>query len=84
MCAAVSAVLQAAWGGLSDVAHVRVDGHRRNGDFAMRWPVGERARADVTAIVATAELAIAQIASQPEYARFVRYVAEPEPGDESA
>ena len=45
----------------------------------MRWPADTRDRADVHAIVATAELAIRQIASQPEYRRFVRYVAESEP-----
>ncbi|MBV9440220.1 MAG: ribosomal-processing cysteine protease Prp [Candidatus Eremiobacteraeota bacterium] len=63
-CAAVSAVLQAAWVGLTEVAHVPVSGHRRTGDFAMRWPADVRDRAEVHAIVATAELAVAQIASQ--------------------
>ncbi len=78
VCAAVSAVLQAAWAGLTDVAHVRVEGHRREGDFLMRWAPADRARADVHAIVATAELAVKAIASQREYGRFVRYVSEPE------
>ncbi len=55
-CAAVSALLQAAWGGLAEVARVRVDGHRRSGDLIMRWPEEARDRADVHAIVATAEL----------------------------
>jgi len=79
VCAAVSALVQAAWAGLAEVAGIAVTGHRREGDVLMRWPEAERERADVSAIVATAELAIKQIASQPEYARFVRYVSEPEP-----
>ncbi len=63
-CAAVSALLQAAWAGLTDVAHIDVSGHRREGDLSMRWPEQVRGRADVHAIVATAELAIEQIAAQ--------------------
>jgi uncharacterized protein len=72
VCAAVSALLQAAWLGLTDVAKVPVTGRRDPGDFLLRWPAEARDRAEVRAIVSTAELAIAQIASQPEYARFVR------------
>jgi uncharacterized protein len=79
VCAAVSALLQAAWVGLTDVAQVPVSGHRGAGDLVMRWPADVRDRADVHAIVATAELAIRQIASQDEYRRFVRCVREPEP-----
>jgi uncharacterized protein YsxB (DUF464 family) len=75
-CAAVSALLQAAWAGLTDVAHVQVSGHRRTGNFFMRWPEDARDRDDVRAIVATAELAIEQIAKQ--HRRAVRYVREPE------
>ena len=63
-CAAASALLQAAWVGLTDVAGVQVSGRRASGDFTMRWPAPERARADVNAIVATDELAIAQLAQQ--------------------
>ncbi|HTW86187.1 MAG TPA: ribosomal-processing cysteine protease Prp [Candidatus Sulfotelmatobacter sp.] len=63
-CAAASALLQAAWAGLTDVAGVRVTGHRHSGDFLMRWPAESRERADVHAIVATAELGIAEIADQ--------------------
>lgn len=81
-CAAVSALLQAAWVGLTDVAGVKVTGRRRSGDLLMRWPADARDRADVHAIVATAELAIEQIAKQ--YRGFVRYVREderdPDPG----
>jgi len=76
-CAAVSALLQAAWAGLTDVAHVAVTGHRRAGDLLMRWPEEVRDRDDVRAIVATAELAIEQIAKQ--YRGAIRYVREAEP-----
>jgi uncharacterized protein YsxB (DUF464 family) len=70
VCAAVSAILQAAWGGLSDHAHVEVEGERTGGRLAMRWPANERDRPDVAAIVATAELAVVQIASQfPKHVR---------------
>ncbi|MDP9106186.1 MAG: ribosomal-processing cysteine protease Prp [Candidatus Eremiobacteraeota bacterium] len=75
-CAAVSALLQAAWVGLTDVAHVTVSGHRRSGDLLMRWPEDARDRDDVRAIVATAELAIEQIAKQ--YRGAIRYVREQE------
>ena len=75
-CAAVSALLQAAWGGLTDVAGVAVAGRRRSGDLEMRWPEEARERTDVVAIVRTAELAIEQIAKQQPQA--VRYVREPE------
>jgi uncharacterized protein len=78
-CAAVSALLQAAWVGLTDVAHVAVSGHRRTGDLLMRWPEEARDRDDVRAIVATAELAIEQIAKQ--YDDAIRYVRETEAGD---
>jgi uncharacterized protein YsxB (DUF464 family) len=78
-CAAVSALLQAAWVGLTDVAHVRVSGHRRSGNFLMCWPEEARDREDVRSIVATAELAIDQIAKQHRHA--IRYVRETEAGD---
>jgi uncharacterized protein len=78
-CAAVSALLQAAWVGLTDVAHVTVSGRRRKkGDFLMAWPAESRDRDDVRAIVATAELAIEQIAKQ--YRGAIRYLSENEPG----
>jgi len=83
VCAAVSALLQAAWVGLTDVARVPVNGRRNEGDFLMRWPAEVRDRDDVRAIVATAELAIEQIAKQQEYRRFVRYVREAEPAGQT-
>ena len=75
-CAAVSALLQAAWAGLTDVAQVPLSGHRRSGDLLMRWPEAARDRADVHAIVATAELAIEQLAKQ--YRGAIRYIRESE------
>jgi uncharacterized protein YsxB (DUF464 family) len=76
VCAAVSAILQAAWVGLTDHARVEIDGERRDGRLGMRWPEAARDRADVVAIVATAELAVAQIGRQaPEHVR-VRHAQE--------
>ena len=70
VCAAASAILQAAWLGLAEHARVTVEGERTAGRLAMRWPEAERDRDDVRAIVATAELAIGQIASQfPKHVR---------------
>jgi uncharacterized protein YsxB (DUF464 family) len=77
VCAAVSALLQATWVGLTDIAHVRVCGHRASGDVVLRWPEAERDRIDVAAIVGTAEIAVEQIAEQnPHFVRFRRR-AEP-------
>jgi uncharacterized protein len=64
VCAAASAILQAAWLGLAEHARVEVVGERTAGLLAMRWPEAERDRDDVQAIVATAELSIVQIARQ--------------------
>jgi uncharacterized protein YsxB (DUF464 family) len=77
VCAAASAILQAAWLGLAEHARVGVEGERTGGRLAMRWPEAARDRADVAAIVATAELAIIQIASQ--YPKHVRAKDAPEP-----
>ena len=76
-CAAVSAILQAAWVGLTDHAHVAIDGEREDGRLEMRWPDTARDRDDVRAIVATAELAIGQIAQQ--YPKHVRAKSAQEP-----
>lgn len=78
VCAAVSAILQAAWLGLTDHARVDVDGQRSDGKLALRWPETDRGRPDVEAIVATAELSVAQLARQ--YAAHVRCVNEAETG----
>ena len=68
VCAAVSAVLQAARLGLE--AHARVDlaAHQAPGELSIAIPSGDRDREAVRAIVATAELSVTQIASQfPEH-----------------
>lgn len=64
VCAAASAILQAAELGLS--AHAGLPGVATRADGLMSFAIPEavRERADVKAIVATAELAIAQLAFQ--------------------
>ena len=70
VCAAVSAILQAAYAGLEDVARVKFDGKRLQGDLRIRIPEDARDRVDVAAIVATAQISIEQIARQyPDYVR---------------
>jgi len=64
VCAAVSALLQAAWLGLTEVAKVKVDGARSEGELRLRWPEEVRDRADVKAIVETAQRSIETIALQ--------------------
>jgi uncharacterized protein YsxB (DUF464 family) len=73
VCAATSAILQAAWLGLDEHAHVAVDGERTPGRLALRWPPDARDRDDVRAIAATAELSIDRIATQyPDHVRVRR------------
>jgi uncharacterized protein YsxB (DUF464 family) len=73
VCAAASAILQAAWLGLDEHAGVTVDGERTPGRLLLRWPADARDREDVRAIVATAELSIDRIASQyPDHIRVRR------------
>lgn len=71
VCAAVSAILQAARLGLEAHVKIPLDVSQRKGELAMRWP--QRAREDerVLAILETARLAIEQIAAQyPAHVRF--------------
>lgn len=73
VCAAVSAILQAAYAGLEEVARLKFDGKHVSGDLEIHIPETERERADVSAIVATAEIALQQIAVQyPSYVRVTR------------
>ena len=77
VCAAVSAILQAAWLGLSEVAEVEVVGKRHKTDakgvLELAWPEGSRDDAGVKAIVTTAALSIERIAIQyPEHVRTIR------------
>lgn len=72
-CAAVSAILQAALLGLTDVAKIDVRSKRSPALMTMSWPDAERDRPDVHAIVATAELSIESIARDyPKNVRFQR------------
>jgi len=73
VCAAVSAILQAAYAGLEDVAKLQLDGKRLSGELVMHIPDAARERADVAAIVATAEISLEQLARQyPEHIRVRR------------
>jgi uncharacterized protein YsxB (DUF464 family) len=76
VCAAVSSVLQAAWLGLDEHAKLPLVADRASGRLEVGWPDDARERADVVAIVRTAELAVGQIASQ--YPKNVRVVYETE------
>ncbi len=70
VCAAASAILQAARLGLEEHAHVPLDATVLPGELRLRWPQGARGDAAVRAIVATAELSIAHLARA--YPRHVR------------
>jgi uncharacterized protein YsxB (DUF464 family) len=73
VCAAVSAVLQAARVGLEDVAKIETGAKQRSGDLDIQIPEGARDEAAVHAIVATAQLAVEQIARQyPQHVRVER------------
>jgi uncharacterized protein YsxB (DUF464 family) len=72
VCAAVSAILQTAWVGLTDHAGVEVHGERNPGRLAMHWSAAAAAREDVRAIVGAARLGIEAVAAQyPERVRLV-------------
>ncbi len=77
VCAAVSAVLQAARLGLQ--AHVRIPltVTQERGELAMSWPHGSRGDERVAAILETALLAVTQIGEQ--YPQHVRVREELEP-----
>jgi uncharacterized protein YsxB (DUF464 family) len=76
-CAAVSAILQAVLLGLTEVAKIAVAAKVAPGHMIMAWAEAERDRADVNAIVATAELSIESIAH--DYAANVRLERAAEP-----
>jgi hypothetical protein len=78
VCAAVSAILQAARLGLEEHAKVALDASQESGALDMAWPPGARDDAAVVAIVRTAELAVRQIAGQ--YPAHVRCNTEAESG----
>jgi uncharacterized protein YsxB (DUF464 family) len=73
VCAAVSAVLQAARLGLQEHAGVELEASQTPGALSLRWREERRGLASLHAIVATAELAVAEIARRfPEHVRLRR------------
>ncbi|MHB8432985.1 MAG: ribosomal-processing cysteine protease Prp [Candidatus Tyrphobacter sp.] len=70
VCAAASAILQAARLGLEEHVRVPLDATALPGELRMRWPSSARGDAALRAIVATTELSIAHLAKQ--YPRHVR------------
>ncbi|MBV8198933.1 MAG: ribosomal-processing cysteine protease Prp [Candidatus Eremiobacteraeota bacterium] len=62
VCAAVSAILQAARVGLEEHAGIALRARQRAGSMTLRWPEAARDAESVRAIVATAALAIEAIA----------------------
>lgn len=77
VCAAVSAILQAARLGLEVHVKVPLDVSQQRGDLSMRWPARAREDERVLAVLETARLAVEQIASQ--YPQHVRVLHEIEP-----
>ncbi|MGC1381369.1 MAG: ribosomal-processing cysteine protease Prp [Candidatus Baltobacteraceae bacterium] len=70
VCAAVSAILLGARLGLERHAGIEVAARQEAGELDIRWGERERDLESVRAIVATAELAVAQIASRfPDHVR---------------
>ncbi len=81
VCAAISAVLQAAWLGLEEVARVELQGQRKSGRLELTWPAGLRDDPAVGAIVATAALSVERIAAQfPDHVRIIHEQATGESG----
>jgi uncharacterized protein YsxB (DUF464 family) len=73
VCAAVSAILQAARAGLEGHAAIRPRVVMERGNMDVRVPAPDRDNEAVIAIVATAELALEQIAGQyPQHVRVTR------------
>lgn len=64
VCAAVSAILQAARAGLESHVKIPLDASMTSGKLSMRWPQSAREDERVAAIAATALLATRRIAEQ--------------------
>ena len=77
VCAAVSAILQAARLGLESHVKVPLEVSQSSGNLAMRWPARSREDERVAAIVETSRLAVEQIARQ--YPQHVSVTEEREP-----
>lgn len=70
VCAAVSAILQAARLGLEAHVKLPLEVEQKSGHLSMQWPQASREDERVEAIVETARLAVEQIASQyPQHVR---------------
>ena len=76
VCAAVSAILQAARLGLESHAGLQLSVRQRSGDMELRVAEPERGREDVRAILSTALLACEAIAAQYPFAVYVRRETE--------
>jgi len=76
ICAAVSAILQAARLGLEAYVKVPLDATQTKGNLSLRWPASSRADERVQAIVETARLAVERIALQYPGHVNLREVAE--------
>jgi uncharacterized protein YsxB (DUF464 family) len=73
VCAAVSAILQAARLGLERHCAIALEARQKSGEFSIAWPDATRDDPAVRAIVATAELSVEQIAANyPQHVRMVR------------
>jgi uncharacterized protein YsxB (DUF464 family) len=73
VCAAVSAVLQAARAGLEEHAKIDTGAQMHKGRLDVRIPENKRDEVEVVAIVRTAEIALEQIAGQyPQHVRVTR------------
>ncbi|HKU67129.1 MAG TPA: ribosomal-processing cysteine protease Prp [Candidatus Baltobacteraceae bacterium] len=70
VCAAVSAILQAARLGLEAHVKIPLDVNQQSGELSMRWPQSARDDERVLAILETARLSVQQIAAQyPQHVR---------------
>ncbi len=76
VCAAVSAILQAARAGLEQHVKVPIAVTMERGEMHVSWPEASKLDPSVQAIVSTARLAVEQIAHQ--YPAHVRYWLEPD------
>jgi uncharacterized protein YsxB (DUF464 family) len=70
VCAAISAILQAARLGLEQHARIELEARQAKGTFRLTWPAKARTDPAVKAIVNTAKLAIERICDQ--YPKHVR------------
>jgi uncharacterized protein len=73
VCAAVSAIVQAGWLGIEQVANVALTAERDEDHVLLRWPEDARDDAALVAIVRTVELSVEALAQQyPEHVRLAR------------